>query len=37
VDTDEFGIADINVQEAGNKDLNEYNNLFADRRPEFYS
>lgn len=36
-DSDVCGIADINVREAENKDLNEYNNLFGDRRPEYYS
>lgn len=35
-DTEEIGIVDIDVQEADDKDLNRYNNLFTGRRPEFY-
>lgn len=35
-DTDEVGIVDINMTIAENKRINEYNDIFEDRRPEFY-
>jgi len=35
-ETDEVGIFDIDVTLAADKQLNEYNNLFEDRRPDFY-
>ncbi|MEA2013944.1 MAG: nitrilase-related carbon-nitrogen hydrolase [Thermodesulfobacteriota bacterium] len=35
-DSQEAGTAEMDVKLARNKELNEYNNLFADRRPEFY-
>jgi len=35
-DTEEVEIVDIDMEMAANKRLNEYNDLFADRRPEFY-
>jgi len=35
-DTDEVGIVDIDLTIAENKQLNEYNDIFEDRRPEFY-
>ena len=35
-DTEEIGIVDIDVEAARNKKLNNYNDLFKDRRPEFY-
>ncbi len=35
-DGEEFGVADIDVQLARDKNLNAYNNLFEDRRKEFY-
>lgn len=35
-DTDEVGIVDIDLSGAENKRLNEYNDIFEDRRPEFY-
>jgi predicted amidohydrolase len=36
-DIEECVVIDINPEEALNKDLNRYNNLFKDRREEFYS
>lgn len=33
---EEVGVAEIDVSLARNKKINEYNNLFADRRPEYY-
>jgi predicted amidohydrolase len=33
---EEVGIVEIDVNDARNKDVNEYNNLFDDRRTEFY-
>jgi predicted amidohydrolase len=36
-DSEEFGAADIDVTEARNKNLNPFNNLFKDRRTDFYS
>jgi len=33
---DEIGIADIDVQKARNKRINEYNDILNDRRPEYY-
>ncbi|MBE9545902.1 MAG: acyltransferase [Proteobacteria bacterium] len=35
-DTEEVGVVDIDVEMARDKKLNDYNNLFRDRRPEFY-
>ena len=35
-ETDEVGIVDIDLALAENKRLNEYNDIFDDRRPEFY-
>jgi predicted amidohydrolase len=35
-DGEEMGMAEIDVTEARDKDLNQYNNLFEDRRPELY-
>jgi predicted amidohydrolase len=35
--TEEAGIAEIDVNEARDKEVNEYNNLFGDRRMDFYS
>jgi len=35
-DGEEFGKAEIDPAEARNKDLNAYNNLFEDRREDFY-
>ena len=35
-DTEEFGLAEIDPLEARNKDLNPFNNLFDDRREEYY-
>jgi len=32
----EVGVVEINVEEARNKKLNEFNDLFKDRRPEYY-
>jgi len=34
--SDEAGIVEIETQMARQKKINEYNDLFADRRPEFY-
>ena len=36
-ENDEIGVVEIDVQLARNKRLNEYNDLFADRRVEFYN
>ena len=33
---DEIGIVEIDVQIARNKRINKHNNIFADRRPEYY-
>ena len=35
-DKEEFGFAEIDPQEAGNKNLNPFNNLFDDRREKYY-
>jgi len=35
-DKEEVGVVEINVEEARNKKLNEFNDLFKDRRPEYY-
>ena len=35
-DTEEVGIVEVDLTIAADKQLNEYNNLFEDRRPEFY-
>jgi predicted amidohydrolase len=35
-ETEEFGLAEIDLPEARNKDLNPFNNLFDDRREEYY-
>lgn len=35
-DKEEFGSAEIDPQEAGNKNINPFNNLFDDRREEYY-
>ena len=35
-DTDEVGIVDVNMTIAENKRLNGYNDIFEDKRPEFY-
>ena len=32
----EVWVVGINVEEARNKKLNEFNDLFKDRRPEYY-
>lgn len=34
--SDEIGIVDIDVQSARNKRMTKYNNIFADRKPEYY-
>jgi hypothetical protein len=36
-DKEEVGVADIDYRESENKWVNEKNNLWSDRRPEFYS
>lgn len=36
-DSAEFGSAEVDIAAARNKDLNSFNNLFEDRRKEFYS
>lgn len=36
-ESEEVGIVDVDLDMAADKQLNEYNNLFEDRRPEFYS
>ncbi len=36
IDKDEIGVADINFEESINKKVNFKNDLWADRRPEFY-
>ena len=36
-ETEEVGVVDIDFNRAADKQLNEYNNLFQDRRPDFYS
>jgi predicted amidohydrolase len=36
-DKEELGVADIDFRESENKSVNEKNNIWADRRPEFYS
>jgi predicted amidohydrolase len=33
---DEIGIVEIDVQMARNKKINDYNDIFADRRVEYY-
>ena len=35
-ENDEVGVAEIDVQKARNKKINKYNDIFADRRVEFY-
>ncbi|RLF77473.1 acyltransferase [Thermococci archaeon] len=35
-DKEEVGIVDINVKEARNKRINEFNDIFKDRKPGFY-
>lgn len=35
-DKEEVGIVEINVEDARNKKLNEFNDIFKDRRPEHY-
>lgn len=35
-DKEEVGLVEINVEKARNKKLNEFNDLFKDRRPEHY-
>ncbi|MGV8059634.1 MAG: nitrilase-related carbon-nitrogen hydrolase [Smithellaceae bacterium] len=35
-ENDEVGVFEIDIQQARNKRLNKYNDLFADRRTEFY-
>jgi predicted amidohydrolase len=35
-ETEEIRVADVDVRAARDKQLNEHNNLFADRRPRFY-
>ncbi len=35
-DGDEFGVAEVDIRLARDKNLNPYNNLFDDRRKEFY-
>ena len=35
-DKEEHGIADINFRETENKEINSKNDLWLDRRPEFY-
>ena len=35
-ETEEIRVADVDVKAARDKQLNEHNNLFADRRPRFY-
>ena len=36
-DKEEVGVVEINIEEARNKKLNEFNDLFKDRRPEYYA
>lgn len=36
IDKEEIGIADINLQESDNKKVNFKNDLWADRRPDYY-
>jgi len=36
IDKEEIGVADINFEESNNKKVNFKNDLWADRRPEFY-
>ena len=36
-DKEEVGVVEINIEEARNKRLNEFNDIFKDRRPEHYS
>lgn len=36
-DKEEVGVVDINIEEARNKKLNEFNDIFKDRRPEHYA
>ena len=35
-DKEEVGIVDINIEEARNKKINEYNDIFKDRQPKYY-
>ena len=35
-DKEETGVAEINIEEAANKKINPFNNIFGDRRGEFY-
>jgi len=35
--TEEVGIVEIDVNEARSKKVNEYNDLFKDRKPGYYS
>jgi len=35
-ETEEIGIAEIDVNMSRNKNLNQYNHIFLDRKPEFY-
>jgi predicted amidohydrolase len=35
-ESEESGIAELDLKEARNKDLNTFNNLFSDRRPDLY-
>ncbi len=37
LDREEFAQAEINIYDARNKNLNPFNNIFGDRREEFYS
>lgn len=36
-DKEEVGVVDINIEEARNKKLNEFNDIFKDRKPEYYA
>lgn len=36
-DKEEVGVVEINIEEARNKKLNEFNDIFKDRRPEYYA
>ncbi len=36
-ESEEFGSAEVDISEARNKNLNAFNNLFKDRRKEYYS
>jgi hypothetical protein len=35
-DEEKLYIAEVDIEEANNKDVNEYNNIISDRRAGFY-